>query len=108
VRMVEFNVRSLHGLPFKRTGPMGPSIYDVHTEGAGVRPMWTGEGDEVHVDVHTENLKKFDLRVKIKKFYEKNKKGHQKFWQMRYRKSGRIPKIRKPSKKRGKFLDKDR
>ena len=39
---------------------MGPSIYDVHTEGEGVRLIWThvdgGEGvDQPHVDVHTEN-----------------------------------------------------
>jgi len=37
----------------------GPSIYDVHTEGgrgsgSGGR-MWTGEGVQPHVDVHTEN-----------------------------------------------------
>ena len=36
---------------------MGPSIYDVHTE--GVRLRWThvdgGRGVQPHVDVHTEN-----------------------------------------------------
>ena len=35
---------------------MGPSIYDVHTE--GVRLRWThvdGGGVQPHVDVHTEN-----------------------------------------------------
>ena len=38
---------------------MGPSIYDVHMEGEGVRLRWThvdgGEGVKPHVDVHTEN-----------------------------------------------------
>ena len=33
---------------------MGPSIYDVHTEGEGVRLRWTGRGIKPHVDVHTE------------------------------------------------------
>ena len=38
---------------------MGPSIYDVHTEGEEGRLRWThvdGErGVQPHVDVHTEN-----------------------------------------------------
>jgi len=36
----------------------GPSIYDVYTEGKGVRLRWThvdGGGVKPHVDVHTEN-----------------------------------------------------
>ena len=39
--------------------PKGPSIYDVHTEGEGVRLKWThvyrGKAVKPHVDVHTEN-----------------------------------------------------
>ena len=39
-----------------RTGSFkGPSIYDVHTEGQGVRLRWTGGGVQPHVDIHTEN-----------------------------------------------------
>ena len=36
---------------------MGPSIYDVHTEGdqAQVDACGQGEGVKPHVDVHTEN-----------------------------------------------------
>ena len=37
----------------------GPSIYDVHKEGEGVRLRWTHvdgvRGVKPHVDVHTEN-----------------------------------------------------
>jgi len=37
----------------------GPSIYDAHTEGEGVRLRWAhvdgGRGVKPHVDVHTEN-----------------------------------------------------
>ena len=41
------------------TGGIGPSIYDVQTEGEGVRLTWThvdrGRVVKPHVDVHTEN-----------------------------------------------------
>jgi len=38
-------------------------------------------------------------------FYEKTKKDHQKFWQMKYRKfAGQIPKSREISEKRGNFF----
>jgi len=42
-----------------RVGYKGPSIYDVHTEGEGVRLRWTqvdgGRVVKPHVDVHAEN-----------------------------------------------------
>jgi len=47
------------GLSNMLVNRMWPSIYDVHTEGKGVRLRWThvdgGEGVQPHVDVHTEN-----------------------------------------------------
>src|SRR6218665_4033388 len=59
-----------------------------------------GQGGQAHVDIHAENLKIYDLRVK------RLKKIHQKFWQMKHRKfAGRIPKTRKILEKRGHFLD---
>jgi len=46
----------------------GPSIYDVHTEGEGVKPRWTHvdeKGGQVHADVHNDNLEISDLHVKF-------------------------------------------
>ena len=31
----------------------------------GIKLWWTGQGDQVHADVHTENLEIYDLHVKI-------------------------------------------
>src|SRR6218665_1573181 len=63
----------------------------------GVRRMWTS----------TQRIKKFTrFTCENRIFYEKTKIGHQKSWQMKYRKfAGQVPKIRKISEKRGNFSD---
>jgi len=62
-------------------------------------------GGQAHVEVHTENLKIYDIRVKRIFLMTRLKKDHQKFWQMKYKEfTGRTSKIRKIFEKRGNFF----
>jgi len=64
---------------------------------------WRGRGSGQCGRPHRELKHLCDLHVKIEIFYEKTKKGYQKFW--KYRKfAGQIPQIRKIPKKRGHFF----
>jgi len=46
------NSKFINSNSSKLLNAMGSSIYDVHTEGRGVRLRWTGGGVQPHVDVH--------------------------------------------------------
>jgi len=53
MRVAGFELEFSSAFPVRR-----PSIYDVHTEGEGVKLRWTyvnGGGVKPHVDVYTEN-----------------------------------------------------